>query len=330
MSETKYHDKNPFKINILDLLRSDGSIVINKALAHLIGLNETILLSEIISLYKFYEKVKRLDDGGFFYATHDTIEDNTTLKKDTQIRTVKKLVELGLITSELRGLPAKRHFNINEDAIAKLVIEGKDSQNAKADNDGAFDLQKSENPHYDQHSQNAKPSTLKKRNQGVAKVETSNTKSINTNIKEEEEEEYIDNEIKLSTIRISPLKKAYPRYAEVIDFEEMKHRDGNPSLHFYDFIECCDLYRMDSETVTRLWKLFKGQIEETDTYPMREALALYIQRVRRGEIRNVFGEWLATTLSSEQSRYAQLGAEGKSDYDDTVRRRERVVRYDNP
>jgi hypothetical protein len=38
---------------IIDLLRSDGSIVVNKRLAKAIGLMEAVVYSELVSMYKY-------------------------------------------------------------------------------------------------------------------------------------------------------------------------------------------------------------------------------------------------------------------------------------
>ena len=38
-------------VGMLELLRSDGSIIINKNLSHAIGVEETILFSELISKF---------------------------------------------------------------------------------------------------------------------------------------------------------------------------------------------------------------------------------------------------------------------------------------
>ena len=54
-------------MNILDLLRADGSIVVNKKLANKIGLNEAVVLSELISRFKWHQKENK-DKNGWFYC----------------------------------------------------------------------------------------------------------------------------------------------------------------------------------------------------------------------------------------------------------------------
>lgn len=108
-------------MNLFDLLRSDGSIVVNKALAHTIGLNEAIIYSELVSLNEYWKGRDQLTNDGWFYCTVENLEKNTTLKQKTQQRAIKKLKELGLIEVKMLGIPAKRHFYIT-DKIYELVL----------------------------------------------------------------------------------------------------------------------------------------------------------------------------------------------------------------
>lgn len=109
-------------MNLFDLLRSDGSIVINKGLAHTIGLTEAIIYSELISLHEYWRKHNRLTNNEWFYCTAENLEKNTTIKPKTQQRTIKNLEKLGLIEVKMMGIPAKRHFKIT-DKIFDLVLQ---------------------------------------------------------------------------------------------------------------------------------------------------------------------------------------------------------------
>ena len=107
-------------MSILDLLRSDGSIVINKHLAREIGLNETIILSELISRSEWH-KSKDEDKDGWFYCTQKTLEKQTTLNRYYQDKAIDNLLELNLISKKTTGVPAKRYFKINEKTVVRLV-----------------------------------------------------------------------------------------------------------------------------------------------------------------------------------------------------------------
>lgn len=121
-------------MNLFDLLRSDGSIVVNKSLAHEIGLNEAVIYSELVSLNEYWRKNGRLTDGEWFFCTIENLEKNTTLKKDVQSRALKKLLNLELIESKRMGLPAKRYFKITNkiyDLILKEALSNQIAGNEK-------------------------------------------------------------------------------------------------------------------------------------------------------------------------------------------------------
>ena len=116
-------------MDILDLLRSDGSIIVNKKLANKIGLNEAVILSELIARFKWHEE-KEEDQDGWFYCTTDTLENQTSLNRYYQDKAIDNLQELDLITKKTKGIPAKRYFKINTKQVVNIVTSKivKDSQ----------------------------------------------------------------------------------------------------------------------------------------------------------------------------------------------------------
>lgn len=105
-------------MSILHLLRADGYLTVNKYLAKLLGLHESIILSELI--FRYNQHVHNLDKEGMFFCTVETIEENTTLSKYQQSKAIGTLEGNGLIETKTKGLPARRYFKINEEAIAEL------------------------------------------------------------------------------------------------------------------------------------------------------------------------------------------------------------------
>lgn len=99
----------------IDLLRSDGSIIVNKRLSKKIGLNEAILYSELVSKYKYFKNKDQLTPDGYFFNTVDNLEDDTCLSGKQQRPCIKKLEKLNLIEMKVQGLPSKRYFKINLD-----------------------------------------------------------------------------------------------------------------------------------------------------------------------------------------------------------------------
>lgn len=115
---------------IYELLRSDGSIVINKNLIRSIGLKEAVLYCELLSRYFYFKDKDRLQKDNSFYNTVEDLQDGTGLTKKQQTPTINRLKELGLIDMVVKGMPATRYFYIidNEDILSKYIKQGKEIQ----------------------------------------------------------------------------------------------------------------------------------------------------------------------------------------------------------
>jgi hypothetical protein len=114
-------------VHILELLRSDGSITVNKSLIQAIGLNESVLFCELLSRH-FYFQDKGLEKDGYFYNTQYDLQSGTGLGEKAQRTAISNLKKLGLLKMELKGIPARRHFKIvaTTEIIEKLLSEGKE------------------------------------------------------------------------------------------------------------------------------------------------------------------------------------------------------------
>ena len=131
-------------MNILNLLASSEYLVLNKSLMKKVGINESILLTELASEHLYWESNKGLDDEDMFYSTVDNVEDNTTLNDYQQRKAIKKLEELNLIEVKVKGVPAKRFIRINLNKLeeifdnplrtSSLKIKELDTKNLKTNN----------------------------------------------------------------------------------------------------------------------------------------------------------------------------------------------------
>jgi len=120
-------------MSILELLRSDGSITINKKLAHAIGIDATIMYSELISKHFYFDARQELTDDGFFFNTVENMQADTALSKYQQSKAIKKLVELDLIKHRNKGLPQRRYFKImlnSESKVSQLLATGEKLKNS--------------------------------------------------------------------------------------------------------------------------------------------------------------------------------------------------------
>jgi len=99
-----------------NLLSSTAFLVVNKELAKKIGLHEVVLLADLISKEQYFIDNKQLNEGWFF-NTAKNIQDDTTLTSHQQRKAIKNLKSLGIIETQLIGIPAKQHFKIIENKL---------------------------------------------------------------------------------------------------------------------------------------------------------------------------------------------------------------------
>lgn len=107
-------------MNILSILASDNYIVINRDLLKKYGINVTLMLCELASEYNYFDKNGKLEDG-MFYSTIDNISERTGLSKYQQAEALKVLDEVGIVKSVIKGMPAKRYFNIDVEELTKQI-----------------------------------------------------------------------------------------------------------------------------------------------------------------------------------------------------------------
>lgn len=107
-------------MGVIHLLTSNGFITVNKHLARTLGLDEAVIFGELCSKYDYREKRGELDEGGYFYCTVEDLEEATTFGERRQRRAINSLVKIGLIEQVTKGLPRKRFFRIDENAVLEI------------------------------------------------------------------------------------------------------------------------------------------------------------------------------------------------------------------
>jgi hypothetical protein len=108
-------------MSLLKQLANSNYISVNKTLIKTVGLEEAILLGELCSEYDYWDEHNQLTDDGYFYATVEKIEDNTTLSEYLQRKAVNTLKNLDILETKLKGLPAMRYFKINENRLLSFL-----------------------------------------------------------------------------------------------------------------------------------------------------------------------------------------------------------------
>ncbi|MCR4803903.1 MAG: DUF6017 domain-containing protein [Lachnospiraceae bacterium] len=110
-----------------DLINPDNTMSFNRLFAHSIGTVETIIYFSLISKCKYWDNRGMLIDDEWFYSTVDDLQESTAIARRQQENAISKLVDIGLIKCERKGIPAKRCFNIiyDPELICSVIEEGK-------------------------------------------------------------------------------------------------------------------------------------------------------------------------------------------------------------
>lgn len=62
-------------------------------------------------------------DGGWMYKTQADIASETALTRDEQETARKRLIQLGVLEEDRRGVPATMHYRINPERLEALLLE---------------------------------------------------------------------------------------------------------------------------------------------------------------------------------------------------------------
>lgn len=108
-------------INIQKLLASSNYMIVNKELLKNIGAIEALLLAELCNEYVYYYETEQTDNDGYFYSTIENVEKNTGLSREQQDTALLHLIEKGIIDKNVKGIPPKRFFKINEKALEQSI-----------------------------------------------------------------------------------------------------------------------------------------------------------------------------------------------------------------
>lgn len=96
----------------LTLLSAGGFIMTSRPIAKIVGLDASALLGELCT--------RQAQHGQDFWATNEQLRDSTTLSERGLRNASNALVKAGFITVEKKGLPAKNHYTVDEDALVEF------------------------------------------------------------------------------------------------------------------------------------------------------------------------------------------------------------------
>ena len=114
MSEESYTSN----IGLLELLRQDGFLMVNKRLIQLLGLGEAIILADFASC-----QIQFQDEEGWWFSTHKDIEKATGFSEYKQNKIINNLISVGIVEKERRGVPAKNYYRVDTRVLEKILFE---------------------------------------------------------------------------------------------------------------------------------------------------------------------------------------------------------------
>ena len=98
------------------VIMSSAYWTLNKNMVQMFGLESAMLLSVFAEADSVLS-----DEDGWFYQTHDTVEEITTLSRHKQDKCIRKLIGFGVLQQANKGMPMKRHFRIDYEASRNLA-----------------------------------------------------------------------------------------------------------------------------------------------------------------------------------------------------------------
>ena len=119
---------------MINLLSSTAFYIVNKKLAKVLGLEATLLLSDLISKNQYFE------NSEWFFNTESNISRDTTLSPYKQRQALKVLRDYKIIITKRKGTPAKQYFKIipknliyliSCEEISPQVVKNLDNKSAK-------------------------------------------------------------------------------------------------------------------------------------------------------------------------------------------------------
>lgn len=100
-------------IMIKQIMSQNSHWQINKEFARNYGVDATIIMTDIIDKWIYFGE-------DWFYNTAENIENDTTLSKYKQDKAFAILKENGFLETKVMGIPAKLHFNVNEQKLIEF------------------------------------------------------------------------------------------------------------------------------------------------------------------------------------------------------------------
>jgi len=111
------------QIIALELFRSSAFLIVNKNLLKAWGPAKTVFLENLIDKYKYWVDRRMIQPDGSFFLTHEDQCKQTGLGEH-QVRECKReLINMGVLQTKMKGLPAKEYYRIDFSKLLNIFIE---------------------------------------------------------------------------------------------------------------------------------------------------------------------------------------------------------------
>jgi|SRR5579875_1533964 len=192
-------------------------VLMNRGIMRQIGINQTLVLSELLSRLKYHAGRNELEKDQSFYCTAEKLEELTTLGYKAQTLAIKGLEAMGLIRV-VRKTGNKRYFIVVLDAVKDLIekfskpVQPKEEKLNKEDK-------------HDKPSQNEKPGVAEKENPELPKGENSNNKkNLNKNNKKYIINNLLTREDIANELILEYMKKGLPKQVCLMVLKEVENK----------------------------------------------------------------------------------------------------------
>ena len=103
------------------LFGSSSHWQVNKDFAKSFGIECAVLMIDLVDKWLYFQEKET--DAEWFYNTHENITQDTTLSKYQTSKAIMVLKNAGFVECELKGLPARLHFKINENNLLNFFTQ---------------------------------------------------------------------------------------------------------------------------------------------------------------------------------------------------------------
>lgn len=107
--------------NSSSILLQSSYWILNKSVTKELGIDASLLLTELISKHNYFSDIGILDEEGFFFSNRDELEKSTTLSLFRQNKALGILKKLKIIQVTNKGMPPVTRFKINFTKINELL-----------------------------------------------------------------------------------------------------------------------------------------------------------------------------------------------------------------